>query len=55
MVSSAGYRAQVERNPTIAREYGLPAVVRVENAIKRIMDGERTQVNETARDMMIIS
>jgi Phosphoenolpyruvate synthase/pyruvate phosphate dikinase len=31
----------------IAREYGLPAVVGVENATKRIKDGERIRVNGT--------
>jgi pyruvate,water dikinase len=31
----------------IAREYGLPAVVGVENATKRIQDGQRIRVNGT--------
>ncbi|PYI55532.1 phosphoenolpyruvate synthase [Paenibacillus flagellatus] len=31
----------------IAREYGLPAVVGVENAVKRIKDGQRIRVNGT--------
>ncbi len=31
----------------IAREYGLPAVVGVENATKRIEDGQRIRVNGT--------
>jgi len=31
----------------IAREYGLPAVVCVENATKRIKDGQRIRVNGT--------
>jgi phosphoenolpyruvate synthase/pyruvate phosphate dikinase len=31
----------------IAREYGLPAVVGVENAIKLIRDGQRIRVNGT--------
>jgi rifampicin phosphotransferase len=31
----------------IAREYGLPAVIGVENATKRIKDGERIRVNGT--------
>ncbi|MCZ8521377.1 MULTISPECIES: phosphoenolpyruvate synthase [Paenibacillus] len=31
----------------IAREYGLPAVVGVENAAKRIQDGQRIRVNGT--------
>jgi pyruvate,water dikinase len=29
----------------IAREYGLPAVAGVENATKRIRDGQRIRVN----------
>jgi pyruvate,water dikinase len=32
----------------IAREYGLPAVVGVENATKLIKDGQRIRVNGTA-------
>ncbi|MFB4473504.1 PEP-utilizing enzyme, partial [Oceanobacillus caeni] len=31
----------------IAREYGLPAVVGVENATKQIKDGQRILVNGT--------
>lgn len=31
----------------IAREYGLPAVVGAENAIRRIKDGQRIRVNGT--------
>jgi rifampicin phosphotransferase len=31
----------------IAREYGLPAVVGVENAIKLIKDGQRIRINGT--------
>ncbi|MNL81827.1 Chondramide synthase cmdD [compost metagenome] len=31
----------------IAREYGLPAVVGVENATKLIKDGQRIRVNGT--------
>lgn len=31
----------------IAREYGLPAVVGVENAAKLIKDGQRIRVNGT--------
>ena len=31
----------------IAREYGLPAVVGVENATKRIKDGQRIRVHGT--------
>ena len=31
----------------IAREYGLPSVVGVENATKRIKDGQRIRVNGT--------
>lgn len=31
----------------IAREYGLPAVVGVENATRNIKDGQRIRVNET--------
>jgi pyruvate,water dikinase len=31
----------------IAREYGLPAVVGVENATKLISDGQRIRVNGT--------
>jgi phosphohistidine swiveling domain-containing protein len=31
----------------IAREYGLPAVVGVENAIQLIKDGQRIRVNGT--------
>ena len=31
----------------IAREYGLPAVVGVENAVKLIKDGQRIRVNGT--------
>lgn len=31
----------------IAREYGLPAVVGVENATKRIRDGQRIRVHGT--------
>ena len=31
----------------IAREYGLPAVVGVEHATKRIKDGQRIRVNGT--------
>jgi phosphoenolpyruvate synthase/pyruvate phosphate dikinase len=31
----------------IAREYGLPAVVGVENATKLIKDGQRIRVHET--------
>ena len=32
----------------IAREYGLPAVVGVENATRQIKDGQRIRVNGTA-------
>lgn len=31
----------------IAREYGLPAVVGVENATKRIKDGQRIRIHGT--------
>ena len=31
----------------IAREYGLPAIVGVENAIRLIKDGQRIRVNGT--------
>jgi len=31
----------------IAREYGLPAVVSVENVTKRIKDGQRIRLNGT--------
>ena len=31
----------------IAREYGLPAVIGVENATKLIKDGQRIRVNGT--------
>lgn len=39
----------------IAREYGLPAVVAVENATKRIRDGQRIRVNGTDGYVEILS
>lgn len=39
----------------IAREYGLPAVVGVENATKLIKDGQRIRVNGTAGYVEILS
>ncbi len=39
----------------IAREYGLPAVTGVENATKRIKDGERIRVNGTEGYVEILS
>ncbi len=39
----------------IAREYGLPAVIGVENATKRIKDGERIRVNGTEGYVEIIT
>lgn len=38
---------QMTHGAVIAREYGLPAVVGVENAIKLIKDGEKIRVNGT--------
>lgn len=38
----------------IAREYGLPAVVGVENATKLISDGQRIRVNGTGGYMEIL-
>jgi pyruvate,water dikinase len=38
----------------IAREYGLPAVVGVENATKRIKDGQRIRVHGTEGYVMIL-
>ncbi len=38
----------------IAREYGLPAVVGVENATKLIKDGQRIRVNGTEGYVEII-
>lgn len=39
----------------IAREYGLPAVVGVEDAVKLIRDGQRIRVNGTEGYVMVIS
>ncbi|MFR1804738.1 MAG: PEP-utilizing enzyme, partial [Faecalispora jeddahensis] len=39
----------------IAREYGLPAVVGVENATKLIKDGQRIRVNGTEGYVEILS
>ncbi|RUS46173.1 phosphoenolpyruvate synthase [Cohnella sp. AR92] len=39
----------------IAREYGLPAVVGVENATKRIVDGQRIRVNGTEGYIEVLS
>ncbi|GHO46072.1 phosphoenolpyruvate synthase [Ktedonospora formicarum] len=39
----------------IAREYGLPAVIGVENATKQIKDGERIRVNGTEGYVEILS
>ncbi|WP_028777402.1 phosphoenolpyruvate synthase [Shimazuella kribbensis] len=38
---------QMTHGAVIAREYGLPAVVGVENATKRIKDGQRIRINGT--------
>ena len=50
-VSAAGLVTEVgglmTHGAVIAREYGLPAVIGVENATKRIKDGERIRVNGT--------
>jgi phosphoenolpyruvate synthase/pyruvate phosphate dikinase len=39
----------------IAREYGLPAVVGVEHATKRIADGQRIRVNGTDGYVELVS
>jgi phosphohistidine swiveling domain-containing protein len=39
----------------IAREYGLPTVVGVEHATKRIRDGQRIRVNGTDGYVEILS
>ena len=39
----------------IAREYGLPAVVGVENATKRIKDGQRIRVHGSEGYIEILS
>ena len=39
----------------IAREYGLPAVVGVERATRRIRDGQRIRVNGTEGYVEILS
>lgn len=38
----------------IAREYGLPAVVGVDHATRRIQDGQRIRVNGTAGSIEIL-
>ena len=45
-VSDRSWRAHDTR-AVIAREYGLPAVVGVENATKLIKDGQRIRVHGT--------
>ncbi|MBB6695627.1 phosphoenolpyruvate synthase [Cohnella xylanilytica] len=45
LVTEVGGR--MTHGAVIAREYGLPAVVGVEKAAKRIMDGQRIRVNGT--------
>ncbi len=41
------YSGLMTHGAVIAREYGLPAVVRVENATGLIKDGQRIRVNGT--------
>ncbi|HXE64788.1 MAG TPA: PEP-utilizing enzyme [Bryobacteraceae bacterium] len=46
---------QIAHGAVIAREYGLPAVVGVENATRLIRDGKRIRVNGTDGYIEILS
>ncbi|MGN6777383.1 PEP-utilizing enzyme, partial [Rhizobium sp.] len=45
LVTEAG--GQMSHGAVIAREYGLPAVVAVQDATRRILDGQRIRVDGT--------
>ncbi len=50
-----GGRWPHDPRPVIAREYGLPAVVGVEHATRRIRDGERIRVHGTEGYVELLS
>jgi pyruvate,water dikinase len=53
LVTEAG--GQMSHGAVVAREYGLPAIVAVQDATRRIRDGRRIRIDGTSGVITIVS